>query len=83
MKIIKYIISYEVNSGTEQEPNMQPIYQEQSVPWSEQNEEFARNASYNGQITVEDDRQPAPEPTELEQIRADLDFISIMTGVNL
>ena len=72
MKIIKYTISYEVNTGTEREPNMQPVYQEQSVPFSSENEEFARNASYDGQYTIEDNGQPEPEPSREEKLEAEV-----------
>lgn len=72
MKIIRYTISYEINTGTEQYPDMQPVYQEQSVPWSEQNEEFARNASYNGEYTIEDDGHPDPEPSREEKLEAEV-----------
>ena len=31
----------------------------------------------------EPEPEPEPEPTEMEQLRADVDFIAAMTGVNL
>ena len=37
--------------------------------------------SYNGEYTIEDDGQPEPEPTEQEQLRADVDFLLAMGGV--
>lgn len=32
---------------------------------------------------AEEAEKPVPGPTELEQLRADLDYISVMTGVEL
>ena len=37
--------------------------------------------AYNGEYTIEDDGQPDPEPTEQEQLRADVDFLLAMGGV--
>ena len=37
--------------------------------------------SYNGEYTIEDDGMPEPEPTEQEQLRADVDFLLAMGGV--
>lgn len=34
-------------------------------------------------IIPEPDPAPEPEPTEIERLRADIDFIAIMTGVEL
>ena len=31
----------------------------------------------------EQPRQPEPEPTEVEQLRADVDFLAVMAGVSL
>lgn len=83
MKVIKYKISTKVNYGTDEDPNIQDFINEKIVPYSLKAEEYAKEESYNGEITIENDGQPEPEPTELEQIRADIDFISVMTGVTL
>ena len=37
--------------------------------------------SYNGEYTIDDDGQPEPEPTEQEQLRADVDFLLAMGGM--
>ena len=42
---------------------------------------IAKAEAYNGEVTVEDDGQPEPEPTEQEQLRADVDFLLAMGGV--
>ena len=43
--------------------------------------EIAKGEAYNGEYTIEDDGQPDPEPTEQEQLRADVDFLLAMGGV--
>lgn len=43
--------------------------------------EIAKREAYNGEYTIEDDGQPEPEPTEQEQLRADVDFLLAMGGV--
>lgn len=83
MKLIKYTERREVNLGSEENPNIVEQFYGISVEFSEKNEEIANERAYNGEITIEDDGKPEPEPTELEQLRADLDFISVMTGVSL
>ena len=42
---------------------------------------IAEAEAYNGEYTIEDDGQPEPEPTEQEQLRADVDFLLAMGGV--
>lgn len=81
MKIIKYRLMTEVNHGTEEQPDIQQIFSDVSLGWSEANEELAKREAYNGEYTIEDDGQPEPEPTEQEQLRADVDFLLAMGGV--
>ena len=52
-----------------------------TLDWNEANEENAKREAYNGEYTIEDDGQPEPEPTEQEQLRADVDFLLAMGGV--
>ena len=52
-----------------------------TLDWSEANEELAKREAHNGEYTIEDDGQPEPEPTEQEQLRADVDFLLAMGGV--
>lgn len=83
-KVIKYkFLSCEVNCGTEQEPNIEQIFLDKSMDWSEVNEEIARREAYNGEYTIEDDGQPDPAdtPTELEAIDARLTYVEMMTGL--
>ena len=81
MKVLKYRLMTEVNHGTEEQPDIQQIFSDVSMGWSESNEEIAKAEAYNGEYTIEDDGQPEPEPTEQEQLRADVDFLLAMGGV--
>ena len=81
MKVLTYRMMTEVNNGTEEQPDIQQIFSEVTMGWSESNEEIAKREAYNGEYTIEDDGQPAPEPTEQEQLRADVDFLLVMGGV--
>lgn len=84
MKIIKYQFATDVDYGTPDNPDIQQILTSASVPYSEKNLAFAKAASYNGEVDVLDDPDiQEPEPTEIERLRADLDYISVMTGVAL
>ena len=59
--------------------------QEEKLCFTDGNKEIqiaeAFKYSYNGEYTIEDDGQPEPEPTEQEQLRADVDFLLAMGGV--
>ena len=81
MKVLKYRLMTEVNYGTEEQPDIQQIFSDVTMGWSESNEEIAKREAYNGEYTIEDDGQPEPEPTEQEQLRADVDFLLAMGGV--
>ena len=50
-------------------------------PYSPENENIAKSEAYNGEYTIKDDGEPEPEPTEQEQLRADVDFLLAMGGV--
>ena len=43
--------------------------------------EIAKREAYNGEYEIIDDGEPEPEPTEQEQLRADVDFLLAMGGV--
>ena len=81
MKVIKYQLCTEVNHGTEEKPDIQQIFSDVMLGYSKANEEIAKREAYNGEYTIEDDGQPEPEPTEQEQLRADVDFLLAMGGV--
>ena len=43
--------------------------------------EIAKREAYNGEYEIIDDGESEPEPTEQEQLRADVDFLLAMGGV--
>jgi hypothetical protein len=78
MKIIKYkYLSCEINHGTEEKPDIEQIFLDKSMPWSEANEEIAKAEADNGKYTIEDDGQPDPivEPTADEILNAMLGVV--------
>ena len=81
MKIIKYQLCTEINHGTEDEPKIEQVFSAVTLGWSAANEAIAKAEAYNGEYTIEDDGEPDPEPTEQEQLRADVDFLLAMGGV--
>ena len=85
MKIIKYRMMMEVNHGTEENPDIVQTFFPCAIKCSEDvfevNLAIAQADAYNGEYTIEDDGQPEPEPTEQEQLRADVDFLLAMGGV--
>lgn len=83
MKIIKYkFLSAEINHGTEEEPNIDQIILEKSMPWSEANEEIAKAEAYKGEYTIEDDGQPEPVAPTNEDVDWDTMAEAIAEGVN-
>ena len=86
MKIIKYqFLSCEVNHGTEEEPNIEQIILNKSMPWNEANEEIAKKEAYKGEYTIEDDDQPEPDeqPTQLDRVEAQATYTAMMTDTLL
>ena len=82
MKRIKYKVSTEFNIGTEEEPQYKTFFADRDMfPVTKENIETVKAIAYNGEYTIEDDGQPEPEPTEQEQLRADVDFLLAMGGV--
>ena len=70
-------------SGVEQKTRqvLEPMVFTCSSSLLDQNVAFVNSIAYNGEYTIEDDGQPEPEPTEQEQLRADVDFLLAMGGV--
>ena len=62
MKIIKYQLATEVNHGTPEEPDIETVLSGVTMPYTEANYAIAQAEAYQGQITVDDDGQPEPEP---------------------
>ena len=86
MKIIKYkFLSCEVNNGTEDEPKIEQIFIDKSMPWNEANEEITKKEAYNGEYTIEDDGQPEPAetPSQLDIIEAQVAYTAMMTDTLL
>ena len=81
MKIIRYCVLEEVNLGTDEKPEIVQKLRPKSAPWSIDNEEAVKKDAYNGEYEIIDDGEPEPEPTEQEQLRADVDFLLAMGGV--
>lgn len=79
MKIIKYQLCTEVNHGTEEQPNIEQVFSEVSLGWSEANEKIAKAEAYNGEYTIEDDGKPEPAPTQLDRIEAQTTYTAMMT----
>lgn len=79
MKVIKYQLCTEVNHGTEEQPNIEQVFSEVSIGWSEANENIAKAEAYNGEYTIEDDGEPEPAPTQLDRIEAQTTYTAMMT----
>lgn len=62
MKIIKYQLATEINHGTPEEPDIETVLSGVTMPYTEANYAITQAEAYQGQITVEDDGQPEPEP---------------------
>lgn len=67
MKVLKYRLMTEVNHGTEEQPDIQQIFSDVSLEWSEANEEIAKREAYNGDYTIVEE----PDDRTLDEIRAD------------
>jgi len=83
MKIIKYQLCTEVNHGTEEQPNIEQVFSEVSLGWSEANEKIAKSEAYNGEYTIEDDGKPEPAPTQLDRLEAQTTYTAMMTDTLL
>lgn len=79
MKIIKYkFLSAEINHGTEENPDIEQVFLEKSMGWSDANEEIAKKEAYNGEYTIEDDGRPEPEKQETTD-----DVLNALLGVTV
>lgn len=79
MKVLKYRLMTEVNHGTDEQPDIQQIFSDASLGWSEANEELAKREAYNGEYTIEDDGKPEPAPSQLDRIEAQTTYTAMMT----
>lgn len=55
MKTIRYQLNNQVNMGTEILPKWVDNLFFKTLPYSEENEEIAKQEAYNGEYTIEDD----------------------------
>lgn len=72
MKILKYeVLGYigMYNPDTEEVEQVK-CFTEIKRPYSEANEEIAKEESYNGHYTIEGDGQPNPEPAAVDILNA-------------
>lgn len=86
MKIIKYkFLSAEINRRTEEKPQIEQIFLDKSMTWSEANEEIAKREAHNGEYEITDDGQPDPAdtPTQLDMIEAQVTYTALMTDTLL
>lgn len=85
MKWIKYkFLSSEVNRGTDENPDIEQIFRDKCMTWSEANEEIAKAESYKGEYIVEDDGvEEITEPTQLDVIEAQVAYTAMMTDTLL
>lgn len=86
MKKLIYKMMHEVNFGTEETPDIRQILN--TVEQRCTDEEYVglyekAAAEAHGEITVEDIPDPVTEPTLDERNRADIDYIALMTGIEL
>lgn len=79
MKVIKYQLCTEINHGTKEQPNIEQVFSEVSLGWSEANEKIAKAEAYNGEYEIIDDGKPEPAPTQLDRIEAQTTYTAMMT----
>lgn len=72
MKVLKYRLMTEVNYGTEEQPDIQQIFSDVSLDWSEANEELAKREAYNGEYTVEDDGVELTVEEQIAELKTQL-----------
>lgn len=70
MKTIRYQLNNQVNMGTEILPKWVDNLFFKTLPYSEENEEIAKQEAYNGEYTIEDDGvEETIESTPEERIK--------------
>lgn len=77
---IEYCINNPVNEGTEENPKWMDNPISKSIPYSEANEELAKQEAHNGEYTIEDDGiEEIFAPTQLDIIEAQITYTAMMT----
>ena len=87
MKRITYQLMTEANHGTEEQPDIRQTFNAVVIECSEDtfdsNLTIAEAEAYNGEYTVEDIEDPIVEPTQLDQIEAQVTYTAMMTDTLL
>ena len=86
MKKIKYkFLSAEINHGTEDNPDIEQIFLEKSMTYSEANEAIVKREAHNGVYEIYDDGQPDPAdtPSQLDVIEAQVTYTAMITDTLL
>ena len=87
MKIIRYQLMTEVNHGTQEEPNIEQVFTPCELCCKDDDYKsalsLARKEAYNGEYTVEDIEDPITEPSQLDQIEAQVTYTAMMTDTLL
>ncbi len=87
MKKILYLSERKVNAGTEEIPKIETSMIQCSILASEQTLDaqiaFVIKEAYNGEYTVEDFHDSITPPTETDKLRSDVDYLSMMAGIDL
>ena len=81
MQIIEYRLATEINRGTPEEPDIEVSLANVSIPYTEANYQLALQEAYQGEVTIEDDGQPEPEPAP-EYVTYEELAAAIREGVN-
>ena len=81
MKIITYQLSTEINRGTPEEPDIEISLAAVSMPYTDTNYQLALQEAYQGEVAIEDDGQPEPEPAP-EYVTYEELAAAIREGVN-
>lgn len=84
-KTISYkFLSCEINHGTKEVPDIEQIFLNKSITYSETNEETAKREAYNGEYFIEDDGlDEVVEPTQLDRVEAQVTYTAMMTDTLL
>lgn len=73
-KVIKYkYLSCEVNHGTEENPNIEQVFIDKTLSYSEFAEEVAKKEAYNGKYDIEELDEPEPEAPSEDSVWDELD----------
>ena len=88
MKIIKYQLMTEVDTGTENQPNVVQKFTPVVIRCTDSKFEAAYSAAEAeayGEITVEEvpDPEPAPTPTQLDRVEAQIIYTAMITDTLL